>query len=395
MKRFFSRHSKSSAFIFTLTLHAVMLIMATGFVAFKHFIKPPPEFIGHQVEHIRPHLPTKLRPPKTSSSRKAPCPSITQRPERITSIKPVDVTLPPVAMIGLPIKGYREQGNDGVSISFDTSFDFFKSKAKGEKVCFIVHFGPATIGKTPYSRMTGYTIRKRLEEIVTGLPEYALFNVACYWASDTCAISPNMMLATPTNKQKVMNWMAPVNPLEGKYKHCFVWQDAGARVKTARNHWPTRVDNLPFYSPKWVFPYTVPDEVEQKYLGNIKYTHWGRAVAWSLLTQKPDTIFVLTTNYIDGWGGGSKGEPGKMVAGYKKMLLDVYGPDKDRWPTINVVVLAHADKGKSSALNILNTQFGPIVRSFNGDGSVIGDISEFMNDAEKKLMKKYKSDHTD
>lgn len=51
--------------------------------------------------------------------------------------------------------------------------NFFGAKSKGEKVAFIVHFGPDTTGGSggnPYTRMTAYTIRKRLEELVSELP---------------------------------------------------------------------------------------------------------------------------------------------------------------------------------------------------------------------------------
>ncbi|VGO13789.1 hypothetical protein PDESU_02346 [Pontiella desulfatans] len=391
MKRFFAKHAKSSALLLTLSIHAALLIVATGFVAFKILVEPPVEFRPAQFDRKRPNVPLKLKPPKTRTP-KAPKPRL-QEPKRITAIKPTNVILPRMAMIGVPMLGNTDGANEGLSIGFDTEFNFFDSQAKGEKVCFIVHFGPATIGKTPYSRMTGYTIRKRLEDIVGQLPDYALFNVACYWAGDTCAMAPQMMLANPANKEKVLDWMEPVNPLEGNYSHCFAWNDAESRVRSARNQWPTRVEPLPGYSTKWAYPYVVPEPLEKKYLGNKGFTHWGRAVAWSILTQQPDTIFVLTTNYIDGWGGGGKGEPAKMVAGYKKMMLDAYGPDKKRWPTINVVVLAHAGKDSTGAHNVLDSQFGPIVRAFHGDGSVIEDISKFMNDAEKKLLRQYASEH--
>ena len=93
----------------------------------------------------------------------------------------------------------------------------------------------------------------------------------------------------------------------------------------------------------------VPKEQEQKYAPTATggFMHWGRGVAWAILEQKADTIFVLTTNYIDGWKkqkGASGVQSGKMTASLKKMCMDVYGPDKKTWPTINVVVLAKAGK---------------------------------------------------
>ena len=104
------------------------------------------------------------------------------------------------------------------------------------------------------------------------------------------------------------------------------------------------------------------------------FMHWGRGVAWAILEQKPDTIFVLTTNYIDGWSSSKKGpdgksvnktsnNPRKMAQSLQKMCLDVYGPDKKKWPTINVVVLAKAGRDSTGANRVLSEQFGPIVKS--------------------------------
>lgn len=279
---------------------------------------------------------------------------------------------------------------------------------------FVVHFGPATIqegvaedGKsigTPFSRMTGLTIRNRLEELVGSLPEYTLFNVVAYFAGDCWAMEPEMQLATAANKQKVKDWMAPVNPLEGKYDHCFA--GSAELTRKAYQNYPTRVDKLPFYATKWCFPYYVPKEQEKKYAPDAPngFMHWGRGIVWALLEQKPDTIFVLTTNYIDGWAthqreGGrnverTPNQPQKMAKSLEKICLDVYGADKKRWPTINVVVLAKAGRDSEGASNVLGNLFGPIVSAFKGDGSIIEDITDFMNDEEKKLYKQYQSQYS-
>ena len=72
-----------------------------------------------------------------------------------------------------------------------------------------------------FSRMTGLTIRNRLAELVADLPSYALYNVAAFTMSDTWALSPIMLPANPSNKQKLMDWMGPVNPLEGNMNTVF------------------------------------------------------------------------------------------------------------------------------------------------------------------------------
>lgn len=392
-KRFFTKHAKSSAALVSLGIHAVLILVALSFVAVTVIQKEDQDFVAKKVSRPKMQLKKLQVPVKVKKSK--PKPKLRKRVlVKNVRRKTPEIKMPEITGVKGGIGGGAGDGfGGGDAIGFSMpEIDFFGAKAKGEKVCFIVHFGPATINKgdqrNPYTRMTGYVIRKRLEDLVNSLPEYTLFNVACYWMNDTWAMSPEMLLATPANKQKVMDWMAPVNPLEGKYDHCF--SNKPKSVEGARKKYPTKVENLPFYAPKWVYPYIVPKAKTLKYLSDGKdFEHWNRAVAWAILEQKPDTVFILTTNYIDGWGGGNKGEPNKIMAAYKKMFRDLYGPDRKRWPTINVVVLKHSGDPDQ----VLNGQFGPIWRGTGSSGSVIHDITKYMTDDETDLYKKYRSEY--
>ncbi len=391
-KRFFSSHAKSSAFVVSLFIHAILILVAVSFVAVTVYQKEDAKFEYKKVTRPKQAL-KKLQVP-VKVTKKKPTPKLRKRVvAKDINRKVPDIKMPEVTGVKGGLASMGDSGGvEGIGFTLP-EIDFFGAKAKGEKVCFVVHFGPATIGNTPYSRMTGYTIRKRLEDMVNRMPEYTLFNVACYWAGDTDAMHPEMMLATQENKKKVMDWMAPVNPLEGKYSHNFVWGDATKRINQAQGKWPTRVDKLPFYSIKWAYPYVAPKEMEQKYVPGSKFVHWGRGIAWAIATQKPDTIFILTTNYIDGWGSGANGQPAKITAAYKAMCSDIYGKDSKKWPTINVVVLAPAGRDSQGAYNVLDSQFGPVWKGFKGDGSVIEDITDYMTDDEKDLLKKYAAKH--
>ncbi|MCF7849026.1 MAG: hypothetical protein K9M45_09265 [Kiritimatiellales bacterium] len=393
-----TRLCSTEAALISIIIHVVLIISAGSIVAVRWLTKPDVAFEGDNTE--RPKLERRqLQMPVTVKK--------LQRKSRRPNVKTRMSTQKTRASYFLPDKAKLDGlGNDGVErgerelkglgsmsgLGFTMpTVNFFGTKAKGEKIAFVVHFGPATIGKNPLTRMTGYTIRKRLEDMVNGLPRTTLFNVACYYAGDTDAIDPKLMLATPENKQKVMDWMAPVNPLEGEYSHNFVWKDAGKRINAAKKNWPTRVDNLPFYSIKWAYPYEVPRDVEQRYLPENKgYKHWNRCVAWAILTQKADTIFLLTTNYIDGWGSGNKGNPAELAASYQYMCTEVYGSDRKTWPSINVVVLANVkENGADKAQEVLNNQFAPIYKAFKGQGSVITDIRRYMTSEEKQKMDEY------
>lgn len=386
--RYFAKHAKSSAALISLGIHAVLIVTAISFVAVTVINKEDQTF--EQVKVSRPKVPLKkLQVPVNIKKKKTQKPKLRKRIVVKQVVKAPEIKMPEITGIkGGMGSGYGEGGGNEIGFSMP-DIDFFGAKGKGEKVVFIVHFGPATIGKNSYERMTGYTIRKRLEELINSLPGVSLFNVAAYWASDTVALAPEMMLATPENKQKVIDWMEPVNPLKGKYEHCFVWKNSSGKVSGARKSYPKKITGLPFYSPKWVYPYEVPNEINAKYLGgDKKFKHWNRGVTWALQTQKPDTIFILTTNYIDAWGSGGKGSPSKLSSAYKKMMRDVYGPDKNRWPTLNVVVLKHGNKNPNT---VLNSQFGPVISAFRGDGSVISDISKYMTDEEKDMYNEFRS----
>jgi hypothetical protein len=414
-KRFFARHAKSSAALISLAIHAVLILVAISFVAVRVIQKEDQNFEYKRISRPKQRL-KKLQVP-VDLNRK-PKPKLRKR----VVAKNVRRTSPQIKMPEITgIKGGIGAVGDGSGGAFSSigftipEMEFFGAKAKGEKVVFVVHFGPATISAgrkdnednyTPFSRMTGLTIRNRLEDLVDSLPEYTLFNVIAYYAGDAWAMDPNMMLATGDNKQKLKDWMEPVNPLEGDYKYCFsIPNDPRGRIRKGYNNYPTRVDNLPFYSTKWAFPYYVPDVMEQKYAPDAPngFMHWGRGVAWALLEQKPDTIFVLTTNYIDGWEVGKTvdgkreiihpNEPRKMAQSLQKICLDVYGPDKKNWPTVNVVVLAKAGKDSTTAMRVLSEEFGPIIRAFRADGSIIENIRDYMNDAEKKLYLQYKAEY--
>lgn len=220
-KGYMVKHAKSSAMLVSVGIHAVLIIVALSFVAVTVITKEDQVFEAKKVN--RPKAPLKkLQVPVNIKKKKTQKPKLRKRIVVKQTPKVPDIKMPEITGVkGGVAGGYGEGGGSGIGFSMP-DIDFFGAKGKGEKVVFIVHFGPATIGNNPYQRMTGYTIRKRLEDLINELPEPALFNVASYWMRDTWVMNPKMMQATPQNKQKVKEWMKPVNPLEGTYGHCFV-----------------------------------------------------------------------------------------------------------------------------------------------------------------------------
>ena len=427
-------HPKSSAALISLTIHLVFILVAISFVAITVIQKEDRTFEGKIVK----------RPVKKLRKLQVPVKEVRKPKPKLRKnivVKNVNRSTPELQLPEIVgVAGGIGSGGDGggvEAIGFSMpEMDFLGAKGKSEKVCFLVHFGQSTMQDkllngspvyTPFSRMTALVIRNRLSELISGLPPYTLFNVAAFQMSRMWAMSPEMMAANDMNKQRVFDWMEPVNPIDpeisDQYGTCFDLKNGELNnlVNNASKNWPTRIeDGLPFYTPKWIYPYELSIDLRKKYAPDAAefvlkredyprnifwgtaFNHWGRCVAWAVLEQKPDTIFVLTTNYYDGWAVTDKktmssGEKvrefqhKKMIRAVANMVRDNYGPDKKVWPKINIVVLTPGGSQVEVSHRILNEDFGDLLRAFNGNGVVIEDIKEFMTDEEKNMFYEFKS----
>ena len=435
-KRFFTKHAKSSAALISLGLHLLIIIIALSYVAVTVIQKDDQSFEAKPIKRPVKKL-KKLKVPIKEKQSK-PKPKLRKQiVVKNLNRKTPDFKMPEIAGVKGGLGSSGDGGGAVEAIGFTMpEMDFLGAKGKGEKVCFLVHFGQSTMQHklvngqpvyTPFSRMTALVIRNRLSDLISELPSYTLFNVAAFQMSSTWAMSPEMLPASSINKQRVLEWMEPVNPVSpdvsDKYGTCFDVDDSdlNKNINQAENNWPTRIDDgLPFYSPQWIYPYELdvsirkkyaPDAVEfefnrDDYPRNIfwgsAFNHWSRSVAWAILEQKPDTIFVLTTNYYDGWAVTDKNtmasgqkvrefEHKKMIRSLSNMIRDNYGPDKKVWPNINIVVLnTSISEEADGAYKILSSDFGGVLRTFKGDGVVIEDIKDFMSPEELELFYKYK-----
>ena len=398
-KKFLASHKKSSAMLISLGFHSVLLVVAIFIVAVTAYEKPKQGFKAKITN--RPKMKKKL--PVPTKQHKKPKPRLQKRLlVKTPRSKIPNIVMPPISGVksGIASGAGMTGGLGGLGFSMP-EMNFIGTKAKGGKVCFLIHFGIATttIGKVtnPYTRMTAYTIRNRLTDLIKNLPEDVLFNVACFWQLDAGAMSPKVLPATPANKQMVYDWMKHTNPLEGNYSHNFQSYRRNKRIQRAKNDWPTKVDGLSMPSVSWIYPYVVPKSKLARYCPDAahNFQHWNRILAWAILTQKPDTIFLLTNNYV---GDCYKQKsPMKMRDVFKKMLIDVYGEDKKNWPTFNVVVLTTVGRkdGQAFARHILKDMFGPLINLTKGDGSIIKNIADYMNPKEKEMYKKYKRQYAE
>ena len=277
-KRFFAKHAKSSAALISIGLHLLIVVIALSYVAVTVIQKDEKTFEAKPVKRPVKKL-KKLQVP-IKEKRNKPKPKLRKQ----IVVKNINRQTPEFKMPEITgVKGGMGSAGDGggsvEAIGFTMpEMDFFGTKANGEKVCFLVHFGPATMASrmvgnnvtyTPFSRMTALTIRNRLSDLISELPSYTLFNIAAFYSGDTWAMSPNMIPASTANKNKVVDWMQPVNPIDpqanDKYEHCFsIGSEARGAVNRAALSWPTRVEEeLPFFAPKWVYPYEIDEGIRK------------------------------------------------------------------------------------------------------------------------------------
>lgn len=389
---FFSKHAKSSAFMVTLAVHAILILIAISFVAYQVITKEEKQFVAK--ENKRPQMKLKkLQVPIKMEKRKK---TTARLRKRVVAKKPkvsaTDIQMPEITGIDGGLGAMQGGEGLGSDIGFSMpEINFFGAKQKSEKVVFLVLAGGASTKgsndkQSPKSRMVFHTLKKRLNEMVQELPEYALFNVALFQAGLTTPFSTNMLIATDSNKALMEEWMEPVNRLDleetygqgGVYSWPLRFWDRFKELDWYNGDVMT--NNVPPVYPKWVYHYDPGPHIMKHFDKNPtrlerEFIHWNRAACFAL-EQKPDTIFVLTTLYI--------GEPPTtMIQMLSDICEDIYGRDSRKWPTINVVLmrtLLNPDWPENNTIG--RPAFQPVVDHFRGRMAVIDDIRDLMTDEE-------------
>ncbi len=389
-KPFFAKHAKSSAMLVSLAIHAVVILIAITFVAFTVITKEEKVFVAK--ENKRPKMKLKkLQVPIKMEKRKKQTAKLRKRVVAKKTRRPaMDVALPEITGVMGGMGAMNVVGGLGSDIGFTLpEINFFGVKKKSEKVVFIVLAGPASTSGadrrfSPKSRMCFHTLRARLNDMVHDLPEYALFNAAFFMSELTTPFSTNMLLATEENKQKMVEWGSTVNPLELEqtYGPGNVYEGFWDRYKAL--DWykgEVMTNDIPPVYPKWVYHYTPGPHIMKYYtLGEREereFVHVNRAICFAL-EQKPDTIFILSTNYI-----GT--DSAVNAQSYLKICKDLYGPDRSKYPTINVVLMARSGQGAENIGRMLD-RYGPILDAFRGQSEIVQDIRDHMTPEEREFM---------
>lgn len=386
---FFAKHAKSSAFMVTLIVHALIILVAASFVAYKVIKKEEKVFVAKENKRPRMKLKKLQVPIKIEKRRKTSA----KLRKRVVAKKPrltaTDIQMPEITGVLGGLGAMKGGEGLGTEVGFTMpEINFFGVKKRSEKVVFIVLAGGASTKgsndySSPKSRMCFHTLKNRLNEMVLALPEYALFNAAFFQMDMTTPFSTNMLLATESNKKKMVEWGSTVNPLhlELTYGPETIYEGFWERFEQL--DWyagDVMTNNVPPIYPKWLYRYSPGPHIQKHFITGARdertFVHWNRAACFAL-EQKPDTIFILTTNYI-----GEDEQP--MIQMLTDICKDIYGNDSRKFPTLNVVVMARADAVQYAEQSL--NRFIPIVNNFRGRYEFILDIRDHMTQEELEAL---------
>jgi hypothetical protein len=214
-KRFFASHSKSSAAVISLGVHAVLLVLALSFVAVTVITKEDLTF--DQVKIRRPKVPLKkLQVPVNIKKKKTQKPKLRKRiiVQPKLNQKMPDIKMPEITGVkgGMGSAGDGIGGGGGLGFSMP-EMSLFGIKSRGEKV-FIILDASAFMMVDAMGGIPAYTIIKsELVRILEGLNSTVVFNIAVFGGGDV-ALFPNMVPATSANVAKVDVWLKPLNAVK-------------------------------------------------------------------------------------------------------------------------------------------------------------------------------------
>ena len=282
-RRFFANHSKSSAMVVSLAVHAILAVVALSFVAVTVITKSEAKFEAKQVN--RPRMaPKKLQVP-VKIKKKQRKPKLRQRilvKHQVNRSIP-DIKMPEISGIkgGLGAAGGAGLGNAS-SIGFNMpEISVFGVRSKGEKIFIALDSSPY-IMRDAIGGMRAYQIIKdEVARIVEGLSPTTLFNLVVYDGGGAIMLFPRMVPATRENVTQVGKWLEPLNKVsEGMASTTY-------GVKTLG---------------KGGTPLNIPANrvAESGKLQEGVVWGWVRP-AVAAMDQRADAVFIL----CDNWGSGS------------------------------------------------------------------------------------------
>lgn len=212
---FFTSHSKSSAAVVTLAVHAILIIVAVFLVAVTVIQKDEVDFEAKPVSRPKMKL-RKLQVPVKES--KAPPPKLRKQ----IVAKPKLTKTPEIKMPELVgVKGGLASGGGGFGSGSGLGFtmpdiNFFGVKGKSEKILLILN-GDEAMSADSLGGAYGFEIIKNeCLGLIDSLPSTALFNMIVYDGNNrTFQLFEGMTPASDENVQKAKDWLLPLNQVVG------------------------------------------------------------------------------------------------------------------------------------------------------------------------------------
>ncbi len=213
---FFSNHSKSSAAVVSLMVHAILIVIAFFFVAVSVIQKNDVDFEAKPLSRPKMNL-RKLRVPV--NTKKPPQQPKLRKQIVVKPLKQVvpDFKMPEIVGVkgGLGASGSGLGG--GVTVGFAIpEIHFFGVKGKSEKILLILN-GAEEMSADSLGGGYGFEIIKQeCLKLIESMPPTALFNMIVYDGSNrTFQLFPEMTPASPDHVQKARDWLLPLNQVKG------------------------------------------------------------------------------------------------------------------------------------------------------------------------------------
>ncbi|MDF7797911.1 hypothetical protein P4C99_00450 [Pontiellaceae bacterium B1224] len=216
-KRFFAKHTKSSAALVTLALHALFIVLGLSFVVMSTINEAEPRFINPPVK-ARENVPLrKLRPPSNARKPKSAQKNFARVPVKVTLEQKVpEIQLPDLQTAKGEIGGSAGTAGDALStIAFAIpELTIFDVRGKGEKI-FLILDADEPMLEDKMGGIPAYTIIKQeMIRIINELPSTAVFNVCVYGRGKAVTLFPNLVSASDSNARKAEEWLRPLNGAE-------------------------------------------------------------------------------------------------------------------------------------------------------------------------------------
>ncbi|VGO19285.1 hypothetical protein [Pontiella sulfatireligans] len=261
--------------------------------------------------------------------------------------------------------------------STDSIIKLFGIKQTCTRPVFLLMAGPAMVAdrdQPGFGRMKFHVIRNRLLDVVGGLSEGSQFNASLFWAANTSPFDAEMQPATERHKALFAEWLAPVNPLKSNDIYGTGLQ--ALNMKLSNLPWPKRLKaTVPSGGPKWLYDYKPSKSVAACYTGKSRgFMHWAEALCFAM-EQRADAIFVITSNYVV----SREDSPDDLRDSLREAAKQIYGPDKKKYPTVNVIVISN---NSASTLG----KFKSVLKVFDGEVVAVDDVKKYMIRDEKKLL---------